>query len=145
MAAMLLMTCAIYCSNVVVGNGIEAQHFIKQSWSSRKTQLWNGCRVNLYICWLKKVLCPGILGRWIDENHSILPPMYGVYIKISDHLPDSKVHGANMGPIWGRQDPGGPHIGPMNLAIWVYNNMLWMWEYLQSYSVLYDTMFILIN
>ena len=35
------------------------------------------------------------------------------------YLPDSKVHGANMGPIWGRQDPGGPHVGPMNLAIWV--------------------------
>ena len=33
--------------------------------------------------------------------------------------PDSKVHGANMGPIWGRQDPGGPHVGPLNLAIWV--------------------------
>ena len=32
--------------------------------------------------------------------------------------PDSKVHGANMGPIWGRQDPGGPHVGPMNSAIW---------------------------
>ena len=32
--------------------------------------------------------------------------------------PDSKVHGANMGPIWGRQDPG-PHVGPMNFAIWV--------------------------
>ena len=31
--------------------------------------------------------------------------------------PDSKVHGANMGPIWGRQDPGGPHVGPKNLAI----------------------------
>ena len=29
------------------------------------------------------------------------------------------VHGANMGPIWGWQDPGGPHVGPMNLAIWV--------------------------
>ena len=24
-----------------------------------------------------------------------------------------------MGPIWGRQDPGGPHVGPMNFAIWV--------------------------
>ena len=24
-----------------------------------------------------------------------------------------------MGPIWGRQDPGGPHVGPMNYAIWV--------------------------
>ena len=23
-----------------------------------------------------------------------------------------------MGPIWGRQDPGGPHVGPMNMAIW---------------------------
>ena len=34
--------------------------------------------------------------------------------------PDSKVHGANMGPIWSRQDPGGPHVGPMNLAIWVW-------------------------
>ena len=33
--------------------------------------------------------------------------------------PDSKVHGADMGPIWGRQDPGGPHVGSMNFAIWV--------------------------
>ena len=32
--------------------------------------------------------------------------------------PDSKVHGAYMGPTWGRQAPGGPHIGPTNLAIW---------------------------
>ena len=23
-----------------------------------------------------------------------------------------------MGPIWDRQDPGGPHVGPMNFAIW---------------------------
>ena len=36
------------------------------------------------------------------------------------HTPDSKVHGANMRPIWGRQDPGGPHVGPMNFAIWDY-------------------------
>ena len=32
--------------------------------------------------------------------------------------PDNKVHGANMGPNWDRQDPGGPHVGPMNFAIW---------------------------
>ena len=42
--------------------------------------------------------------------HSVLYYLQGV--------PDSKVHGANMGPIWGRQDPGGPHVGPMNFAIW---------------------------
>ena len=34
------------------------------------------------------------------------------------YCPDSKVRGANMGPIWGRQDPNGPHVGPMNFAIW---------------------------
>ena len=39
-------------------------------------------------------------------------------IEVSHDLPGSKVHGANMGPIWGRQDPGGPHVGPMNFAIW---------------------------
>ena len=34
-------------------------------------------------------------------------------------FPDSKVHEANMGPIWGRQDTCWPHVGPMNFAIWV--------------------------
>ena len=37
---------------------------------------------------------------------------------MTDNRPDSKVHGANIGPIWGQQDPGGPHVGPMNFAIW---------------------------
>ena len=40
------------------------------------------------------------------------------FVLISRKNPDSKVHEANIGPIWGRQDPGGPHIGPMNFAIW---------------------------
>ena len=34
------------------------------------------------------------------------------------HNPDGNVHGANMGPNRGRQDPGGPHAGPINFAIW---------------------------
>ena len=33
--------------------------------------------------------------------------------------PDSKVHGGNMGLIWGPQDSDGPTVGPMNFAIWV--------------------------
>ena len=32
---------------------------------------------------------------------------------------DSNFHGANMWPTWGQQDPGGPHVGHVNLAIWV--------------------------
>ena len=31
-------------------------------------------------------------------------------------FPDSKVHGAKMGPSWGRQNPGGPHVGPIYFA-----------------------------
>ena len=46
----------------------------------------------------------------------------------------SKVHGANMGPIWGRQDPGGHHVGPMNFAIWV---VLLVWT--ASWTSSWDT------
>ena len=50
-------------------------------------------------------------------------------------VPDNKVHGANMGPIWGRQDPGGPHIGPMNFAIW--GAILWK-KYRQIWPMIFD-------
>ena len=33
------------------------------------------------------------------------------------NTPDSKVHGAHMGPTWVLLAPGGPHVGPMNLTI----------------------------
>ena len=33
------------------------------------------------------------------------------------NIPDSKIHGANMGPTWVLSVPCGPHEGPMNLAI----------------------------
>ena len=32
-------------------------------------------------------------------------------------IPDSKVHGANMGPTWVLSAPDGPQIGHMNFAI----------------------------
>ena len=38
---------------------------------------------------------------------------------MQDKYPDSKVHGANMVPIWDQQDPGGPRVGPIYFAIWV--------------------------
>ena len=33
------------------------------------------------------------------------------------NIPDSQVHGANMGPTWVLSAPDGPHVGPMYLAI----------------------------
>ena len=44
--------------------------------------------------------------------------MFYMFVGLHYSIADSKIHGANMGPIWGRQDPGGPHLGPMNLGIW---------------------------
>ena len=51
--------------------------------------------------------------------------MFGYYAthslivaSLKEPTPDSKVHGAHMGPTWGRQDPGGCHVGHVNLAIW---------------------------
>ena len=32
-------------------------------------------------------------------------------------VPDSKVNRAYMGPTRARQDPGEPHVGPLNLAM----------------------------
>ena len=76
-------------------------------------------------------VCPGTFGGWgclggrVSPVNSLGGPVLGgpAETKLNKH-PDSKVHGANMGPTWGRQDPGGPHVGPMNFAIWAYINGL---------------------
>ena len=52
-------------------------------------------------------------------RHTFLSASLKLPSSLINTYPDSKVHGANMGPNRGRQDPGGPHIGPMNFAIWV--------------------------
>ena len=36
-------------------------------------------------------------------------------------FPDSNIHVAHMGPTWVLSAPGGPHVGPMDLAIKVVN------------------------
>ena len=43
-----------------------------------------------------------------------------------------------MGPIWGRQDPGGAHIGPMIFAIWAIDKLLASWKLLKM--IWYDKM-----
>ena len=54
-------------------------------------------------------------------NKTIVCRFVGAFLIIehADHIdPDSKVHGANVGPTWVLLSPGGPHVGPMNLANW---------------------------
>ena len=60
-------------------------------------------------------------GQWVKMSlHRQALSCMSSCTSCTKRSPDSKVHGANMGPIWVRQDPGGPHVGPMNSAIWVH-------------------------
>ena len=51
-----------------------------------------------------------------DSTKPLHEPMVNFHPWVS--VPDSKVHGTNMGPIRGRQNPCWPHVGPMIFAIW---------------------------
>ena len=54
-----------------------------------------------------------VSGHLSNINNATSITAGGVY-----HLyPNSKVHGVHMGPIRGRQDPGGPHVGSMDFAM----------------------------
>ena len=62
-------------------------------------------------------------GKVIYTSHSILwgvitypGPRY-LHLVPKSTYPDSKVYGANMGPIWALSARDGPHVGPMNLTI----------------------------
>ena len=52
------------------------------------------------------------MSRW--ENHQISAQDTLLASRV---IPDNKVHGANMGPTWVLSSPGGPHVGPMKLAM----------------------------
>ena len=52
--------------------------------------------------------------------------------------PDNKVYGANMGPTWGRQDPGGSHVGNMSLVIWAHP----CWLYFRKHKICLQFYFI---
>ena len=66
---------------------------------------------------LKGQCCKSMLAKFFVWYFLTHYPLWTAASSGSDIYPDSKVHGANMGPIWGWQDRGGPHVGPMNLSI----------------------------
>ena len=70
---------------------------------------------------------PGTVSAWVRRALVVVigwlfmtmtPVKSREFQMLSKIISDSKVHGANMGPIWDRQDPGGPQVDPVNFAIW---------------------------
>ena len=60
------------------------------------------------------MICLYIIFIYYDQHIKYL---HGKMRDIFYKIPDSKDHGANMGPTWDLSAPDGPHVGPMNLAI----------------------------
>ena len=75
----------------------------------------NGCyQYRLCNTVIKNYIGPIVLA---DRKMYLFSERYDDPISHGD-TPDSKVHGANMGATWGRQDPGGPHISLGYLLIY---------------------------
>ena len=78
-------------------------------WNFFKLQTWwcGGCNVIVTYVWTSDGATLVLMNQRNENRHRCI-----------EDNPDSKVHGANMGPVWGRQGPGGPHISHMNFTIW---------------------------
>ena len=72
-------------------------------------RLSNGAAVHFvdYRKWLLNQL------TWLKVIHTW---QSGTRFNITQDIPDSEVHGVNMGPTWVLSAPDGPHVGPMNFA-----------------------------
>ena len=69
---------------------------------------------------MAKWVNPPELHNFETHTHTLIFTVKRVYInnQAANYIcPDSKVHGANMGPTWVLSAPVGPHVGPMKLAI----------------------------
>ena len=74
--------------------------------------------------WFEKYFTIKLAGSFCTEA-KLLPNMHWYILEwqstsssnVWKQHPNSKVHGAHMGPTWVLSAPDGPHVGPMNLAI----------------------------
>ena len=88
--------------------------------------------VDLRLHFNVKSAFPGLSTNYKDRT--VIKVFSEVFVKVST---DCKVRGANMGPIWGRQDLGGPHVGPMNFAIRVSSCLCFVMVLLQRFPFIY--------
>ena len=112
-----------------LGAGQATSHYLNQWWLVyRRIYASLGLNELNHVC----ERGPGRLGN--EQHASWAQLLGGLY-------PDSKVHGANMGPTWVLSAPEGPHDGHMSLAIRVglqetgdissrglYKTELWFWN-----------------
>ena len=78
---------------------------------SQKTSFLHKCPYCVVISWHRSQWNT-LVWRFSLPNSKLSDPLVTLFV-----YPDSKVHGANMGPTWVLSAPDGPHVVPINLAI----------------------------
>ena len=70
-----------------------------------------------------------VFGQTAAGKHSLSrrPLIYTMYCIYASPLETSLI-ARSVGPTWGLQDSGGPHVGPMNFAIWDTNDINHIWS-----------------
>ena len=74
-------------------------------------------QMNVCVCTCAKTFMNWILCACIRDRSPLNQALWNGEFEATHNVPDSKVHGFNMGPTWVLPVPGGPHVGPINLAI----------------------------
>ena len=74
----------------------------------------------LCYCWWFNICT--LLFVWLIQSQCVANQLF-LSIAATFVCTSTTLIGANMGPIWDRQDPGGPHVGSMNFAIWELSSM----------------------
>ena len=102
----------------------------KQSWGwwfeTPSCSLWRQCNVMhpkdvlVGLSRTEKVLINNRLLWWSLQHENFVGMLGETVSFLWIPYAEGKIHGANMGPIWDRQAPDGPQVGPMNFAIWVH-------------------------
>ena len=75
---------------------------------------------SLPCCLQNHIILDHIIMRHDQSKNLDQAPIYFWNLEAQEWIndtPDSKDHGANMGPTWVLSDPDGPHVGPMNLVV----------------------------
>ena len=109
------------CCSFYISNNCCLHQSVQWSYPRRS----NSIRIMQHLLFLVSG-CGSANDRYVKKKNSYIHQTRLRFFNMIG-FPNSKVHGANMGPTWVLLAPGGPHICPMSLAIRVL--ILWlMWS-----------------
>ena len=110
----------------------------RQGWCVRKEGKLNNWVMEVIVHEICSQLC-WVIVQQVQYSYIVA---INLLIILVYTIPDSKFRVAHMGPTWVLSAPGGPHVGPMNLAI-RDTSMSGHWQWALTRFILYKDKFII--